>query len=96
MEMTSVGEAKRKRLLGIGPTHIRPSVDMDVAIEDLERHIEAGQVKGFIQVAKLENVAPGIAPIKLWTFGLEKSEVYDMLCEMKKAMQETMGFKGDD
>jgi len=90
-----MGEAKRKRLLGFGPTHISPAVDMDVAIEDLERHVEAGQVKGFVQIAKLENVAPGVSPIKLWTFGLEKSEVYDMLREMKKAMEQTMGFKDD-
>lgn len=91
-----MGEAKRKRLLGIGPTHIRPSMDMDDAIADFERHVEAGQVKGFVQIALLQNVLPGVAPIKMWTFGVEKREAYDMLCEMKKGMEQTMGFRESD
>jgi hypothetical protein len=88
-----VGEARRKRLFGIGPTRLTPAVDIDAAIEDFEKYVEAGQVKGFVQIARLENVAPSVFPIKLWTFGLEKQAAYDMLCQMKEAMEKTMGFK---
>lgn len=88
-----MGEARRKRLFGIGATHLSPAVDIDVAIEDMEKYVEAGQVKGFIQIARLENVAPGVFPIKLWTMGLEKQEAYDMLCQMKESMEQTLGFK---
>jgi len=88
-----MGEAKRKRLLGIGPTHLNPNLDMDDAIADFERHVEAGEVKGFVQIALLEKIAEGVAPVKMWTFGVEKSEAYDMLCMMKKSMEDTMGFK---
>jgi hypothetical protein len=89
-----MGEARRKRLLGIGP--IKASfADIDVAIEDLEKYIEAGQVKGFVQIARLQNVGPGVFPIKLWTMGLEKQEAYDVICQMKDAFEKTMGFKDD-
>lgn len=89
-----MGEARRKRLLDAGaPIDLRPSVDMDAAIEDLEKAIEAGQVAGFLQIGLLRDIAPGVFPIKMWTFGVDKQQAYDALCLMKKAMEKTMGFK---
>lgn len=87
-----MGEARRKRLFGIGPTHLTPAIDIDVAIEDMEKYVEADQVEGFVQIARLRDVAPSVFPIKMWTMGLEKQVAYDMICQMKEAMEKTMGF----
>jgi hypothetical protein len=95
-----MGEAKRKKLTGIGPTELRPKVDIDCAIEEFEALIESGRIEGFVQVVKLQ--PPGvkerlpISELKLMTFGLEKRDVYDMLCIMKRSMEETMGFREDE
>ncbi len=95
-----MGEAKRKKLTGIGPTELRPKVDIDCAIDELERLVEADRVEGFVQIAKLQPAGARkrlpISELKLVTFGLEKRDAYDMLCIMKRSMEETMGFREDE
>lgn len=92
-----MGEARRRRLRGLAMgTKIEPNVDVDAAIADFERHIEADNVVGFLQIGLLRRVAPGVSPVKMWTMGIEKQDAYDMLCIMKTAMEETLGFKEDD
>ncbi len=91
-----MGEQKRKALVGIGPTELRPKVDIDCAISELERLVEADRVEGFVQIAKLQpsgaRERQPFSELKLITFGLEKRDAYDMLCIMKRSMEETMGF----
>lgn len=92
-----MGEQKRKALVGIGPTELRPKVDIDCAIEELERLVEADRVEGFVQIAKLQPAGARqrmpFSELKLVTLGLKKRDVYDMLCIMKRSMEETMGFR---
>lgn len=80
-----MSESKRKALVGVGLTELRPKVDIDCAIE------------GFVQIAKLQPAGAfarlPISELKLMTFGLEKRDVYDMLCIMKRSIEETMGFR---
>lgn len=92
-----MGEQKRKSLIGIGPTELRPKVDIDCAIEEFEALVESNRIEGFVQIAKLQPAgarwARGpISELKLMTLGLEKRDVYDVLCIMKRSMEETMGF----
>lgn len=95
-----MGEAKRKKLIGIGPTELRPKVDIDCAIDELERLVEADRVEGFVQIAKLQpagaRMGLPISELKLVTFGVDKRDAYDMLCIMKRSMEETMGFREDE
>lgn len=95
-----MGEAKRKRLQGIGSTELRPKVDIDVAIEEFERLVEEDRIDGFLQIAKLRPAGSRarlpISELKLFTYGLEKRDAYDMLCILKRSMEETMGFKEGD
>ncbi|CCJ07037.1 hypothetical protein [Methylocystis sp. SC2] len=92
-----MGEQKRKALVGIGPTQLRPKVDIDCAIEEFEALVESGRIEGFVQIAKLcpagAKARLPISELKLMTYGLEKRDVYDMLCIMKRSMEETMGFR---
>lgn len=92
-----MGEARRRKLIGVGSTELRPKVDIDCAIEEFERLVEEDRVEGFLQIAKLQlpgarQIGP-ISELKLMTFGLEKRDIYDMLCIMKRSMEETMGFR---
>lgn len=95
-----MGEQKRKALVGIGPTELRPKVDIDCAIEEFEALVEADRIDGFVQIAKLKpdgvKERLPISELKLMTFGLEKSNIYDMLCIMKRSMEETMGFRKNE
>ncbi|CAN2532582.1 hypothetical+protein [Methylocapsa aurea] len=92
-----MGEAKRKRMVSIGPTELRPRVDLDSAIDEFECLVETNRIEGFVQIAKL--FPPGmhepgpLSEVKLMTLGLAKQDVYDMLCIAKRAMEETMGFR---
>lgn len=95
-----MGEAKRKRLHSVGTTELRPKVDIDVAIEEFERLVEADRIEVFLQIAKCQPAGARarmpISELKLFTYDLEKRDVYDMLCIMKRSMEETMGFKEGD
>ncbi len=88
-----MGEAKQKRLHGIGSTRLDPMVDMDAAIEDLERHVEGDKIEGFVQIAMLRPIGPGVNPLKLWTMGLTKQQAYDAICIIKREFESTMGFR---
>lgn len=95
-----MGEAKRKKLHGVGPTELRPKVDIDVAIEVFEKLVEADRIEGFLQIAKLQPAGAQdrtpISELKLFTYGIEKRDAYDMLCILKRSMEETMGFKENE
>ncbi len=94
-----MGEAKRKKMAGFGPTELRPKVDIDCAIEEFEALVESGRIEGFVQIAKLQPAGAfarlPISELKLLTYGLEKRDAYDMLCIMKRSFEETMGFRED-
>lgn len=95
-----MGEARRKKLIGIGPTELRPKVDIDCAIEEFERLVESDRIEGFVQIAKLQPAGARerqpVSELKLMTYGLEKRDVYDMLCIMKRSMEKTMGFREEE
>jgi len=95
-----MGEQKRKALVGIGPTELRHKVDIDCAIEEFEALVESNRIEGFVQIAKLQPAGAKerlpISELKLMTFGLEKSDIYDVLCIMKRSMEETMGFREEE
>ncbi len=100
MGLRLMGEQKRKALVGIGPTVLHPKVDIDCAIEEFERLVESGRIEGFVQIAKLQPAGAKarlpISELKLLTLGLEKRDIYDMLCIMKRSMEETMGFREEE
>lgn len=93
-----MGEAKNKakRLHDLDAgTHLTIG-SMDDSIERFEQLVEAGLVDGILQIGKIKTAQPGVFSIQMFNLGLEKPEIYDMLCRMKKGMEETMGFREID
>jgi hypothetical protein len=86
-----MGESRRRKALGGG--HIRPAVDIDIAIEELERLIESGRVEGFAQVAVCKTTHPGVFEYKVVSLGLEKQTTFDAFCIARRSMMEMLGFK---